>query len=204
MRSVTRNPEQYIGKDILIEGKFNILMDTIVMDWFTDSGIIEIKYDGKAIDMQGNVAGNVMSGDYGYVAGKYGGEDEWGNRYIDAAIIILDNQKDESSQSTEAAGNGDIPQSENESFNPSEYENLISYCANSTRPAQGTKVCVYGWIKGHTGGTISFSPNQVISNVQVYYDSSIYTPVDGTKLTVYGTYVGDVDGAPCMDAIRFE
>ena len=60
------------------------------MNWFTDSGIIGIKYNGKAVDMQGNIIGNVMTGDYGYVAGRYEGEDDWGHKYIDAQIIILD------------------------------------------------------------------------------------------------------------------
>ena len=98
---LARNPEKYIGKDILLEGKFNILSDSIVIDWFADSGIIRVDYEGKAIDVQGNVVGNVMSGDYGYVAGRYGGEDEWGTRYIDAEIIILDNGTEENG---EAAG----------------------------------------------------------------------------------------------------
>lgn len=40
--------------------------------------------------MQGNVIGNVMTGDYGYVAGRYEGEDDWGHKYINAQIIILD------------------------------------------------------------------------------------------------------------------
>ncbi len=92
---LVRNPEAYIGKDVLLEGKFNILADSIVIDWFADSGIIRVDYDGKAIDVQGNVAGNVMSGDYGYVAGRYGGEDDQGTRYIDAEVIILANETEE-------------------------------------------------------------------------------------------------------------
>lgn len=88
---LARNPEEYVGKDVILEGRFDILAGSIVMNWFTDSGIIQINYDGKAYDIQGNVVGNVMSGDYGLVAGRYGGEDIWGKRYIDAEIIILDN-----------------------------------------------------------------------------------------------------------------
>ncbi len=98
---LARNPEAYIGKDIILEGKFNILSDSIVIDWFADSGIIRVDYDGKAIDAQGNVVGNVMSGDYGYVAGRYGGEDEWGTRYIDAEIIILDDGTKEDVEAVE-------------------------------------------------------------------------------------------------------
>lgn len=97
-KELARNPEEYIGKDIILEGKFNILSDSIVIDWFADSGIIRVDYDGKAIDAQGSVVGNVMSGDYGYVAGRYGGEDEWGTRYITAEIIILDNGADEDTE----------------------------------------------------------------------------------------------------------
>ncbi len=108
---LARNPEKYIGKDILLEGKFNILSGSIVIDWFADSGIIRVDYDGKAIDAQGNAVGNVMSGDYGYVAGRYGGEDEWGTRYIDAEIIILDNgtKEDAEVNVTEQPGKFAIP-----------------------------------------------------------------------------------------------
>lgn len=103
---LARNPEKYIGKNIILEGKFNILANSIVLDWFTDSGIIKINYDGKAVDMQGNIVGNVMSGDYGYVAGRYRGEDEWGKRYIDAEIIILDNGTEEGSEPISEVGDG--------------------------------------------------------------------------------------------------
>lgn len=103
---LARNPENYIGKDVILEGRFDILADSIVMNWFTDSGIIKINYDGKAFDIQGNVVGNVMSGDYGIVAGRYGGEDMWGNRYIDAEIIILDNGTEESSEPISEVGDG--------------------------------------------------------------------------------------------------
>ena len=87
---IARIPEAFVGKDIILEGEFDILAGEIVMNWFTDSGIIGIKYNGKAVDMQGNVIGNVMTGDYGYVAGRYEGEDDWGHKYINAQIIILD------------------------------------------------------------------------------------------------------------------
>lgn len=87
---ISRNPELFIGKDIILEGRFDILAGEIVMNWFTDSGIIGIKYNGKAVDMQGNIIGDVMTGDYGYVAGRYEGEDDWGHKYINAQIIILD------------------------------------------------------------------------------------------------------------------
>lgn len=89
---LARNPEQYIGKDIIMEGDFNILGGNLVMNWFTDSGIIRINYDGNAVDTQGNVVGNVITGDSGCVAGRYGGKDEAGRQYIDAAIVILDKE----------------------------------------------------------------------------------------------------------------
>ncbi len=95
---LARNAEEYIGKDIKMEGKFNILAGSIVLDWFTDSGIIKIVYDGKAVDSQGNVIGNVMSGDYGYVAGRYGGEDIGGTPYIEAVIIVLEDGEDKTGE----------------------------------------------------------------------------------------------------------
>lgn len=90
---LARNPEQYIGKDIKMEGSFNILGGSLVMNWFTDNGIIGINYDGKAVDTQGNVVGNVITGDYGIVAGRYGIDEITEHPYINAAVIILDKEQ---------------------------------------------------------------------------------------------------------------
>ena len=87
---LARNPEQYIGKDIIMEGDFNILGGNLVMNWFTDSGIIQVNYDGNAVDTQGNVIGNVPTGDYGLVAGRYGIDEITEYPYINAAVIIID------------------------------------------------------------------------------------------------------------------
>lgn len=95
VEELARNPEQYIGKNIMIEGGFSILADEITIGWFPENYIIKVNYDNKqVVDTQGNVVGNIMSGDHGLVAGRYGGEDIVGHPYIDAEIIILDNGQD--------------------------------------------------------------------------------------------------------------
>ncbi len=104
---LVRNPEQYTGKDIKIEGSFNILADSLIMNWFTDSGIIKINYDGKAIDTQGNVVGNVMAGDYGLAAGRYGTDSITGYPCIDAAAIIIDREKSRSGSGENAEATGE-------------------------------------------------------------------------------------------------
>lgn len=89
---LARNPEMYEGKDIILEGELSILADEVTIGWFEDTGIIKVNYDRKAVDADGNEIGNVVSGDYGLVAGKYGNEDSLGQKYIDAAIIILNKE----------------------------------------------------------------------------------------------------------------
>lgn len=106
---LVRNPEQYMGKDIKLEGSFNILADSLIMNWFTDSGIIKVNYDEKAVDTQGNVVGNVMTGDYGLAAGRFGTDSATGYPCIDAAIIIIDKEKSRSAVegNTEASENAE-------------------------------------------------------------------------------------------------
>ena len=87
----------------MVEGEFNILGGEIIIGWFSDNYIIKVNYDNKqAVDTQGNVVGNVMSGDHGLVAGRYGGEDIVGHPYIDAEIIILDNGEGGTGDSAES------------------------------------------------------------------------------------------------------
>lgn len=111
---LARNPENYVGKNIVMEGQFHILAGEIVLDWFTDSGIIKIVYDGKALDAQGNVVGDVMSGDYGVVAGRYGGEDAMGQRYIEAEVILLTDEDSKNAAADKDEKNESISQDEGE------------------------------------------------------------------------------------------
>lgn len=110
VEELARNPGQYIGKNIKLEGAFSILADEITIGWFPENYIIKVNYDKQAVDTQGNVVGNIMTGDYGLVAGRYGGEDVVGHPYIDAEIIILDNGQD---------GTGDSAESESKEENTS-------------------------------------------------------------------------------------
>ena len=112
VEEIARNPEQYIGKNIRMEGRFSILGGDITIGWFPENYIIKVNYDNRqAVDTQGNVVGNIMSEDYGLVAGRYGGEDIVGHPYIDAEIIILDNGQ---------GGAGDSAESESKEENTSE------------------------------------------------------------------------------------
>lgn len=111
VEELARNPEQYIGKNIKLEGRFSILADEITIGWFPENYIIKVNYDKQAVDAQGNVVGNIMTGDYGLVAGRYGGEDVVGHPYIDAEIIILDNGEE---------GKGDSAESKSKEENTSE------------------------------------------------------------------------------------
>lgn len=90
-------------------------------------------------------------------------------------------------------------------FNPNEYTDLVSLWGMGNIPSSGTKVSIYGWITGHTGGTIFFKPHQMVPDLLIYYDSSKYTPIDGTEAVVYGTFGGVLVGDTyCMDGYYFE
>lgn len=87
---LNRNPDTYIGKNILLEGDFSIVADSIIIGLWDGQGGVEVKYDGKsAYNANGEQVGNVISGDYGYAAGIYRGEDQFGTPYMDGVIIIL-------------------------------------------------------------------------------------------------------------------
>ncbi|OUP80760.1 hypothetical protein B5F07_19840 [Lachnoclostridium sp. An169] len=92
---LNRNPDMYVGKDIVLEGSFSTVMDSIIIGLWDGQGGIEVKYDGKsAYDTNGVAVGNVIEGDYGYAAGVFQGEDDFGVLYMDGAIIILTYQEE--------------------------------------------------------------------------------------------------------------
>lgn len=86
---LARNPEKYEGKDIILEGEFSVIGGKIVIGWFEDTGIIQVNYDNKAIDENGNEVGNIISGDSGIVVGKYSNGDTLESKHIDAVAVIL-------------------------------------------------------------------------------------------------------------------
>lgn len=89
-----RNSDNYIDKNIIIEGNFSTVADSIIIGLWDGQGGIEVKYDGKtAYDVSGVEVGNVISGDYGYAAGVYRGEDDFGMPYMDGVIIVLTYQE---------------------------------------------------------------------------------------------------------------
>ena len=88
--NLIRNPDQYIGKNIILEGSFSTVFDSIIIGLWDGQGGIEVKYDGKtAYDVNGVAVGSVISGDYGYAAGVFRGEDDFGTPYMDGVIIVL-------------------------------------------------------------------------------------------------------------------
>ena len=87
---IARNPSMYINRRIAIEDSVDVFMDAIIIGMFDGTGGLEVHYEGKqAINTQGQIVGNVISGDYCCVAGVFRGEDEWGNNYMDGEIIII-------------------------------------------------------------------------------------------------------------------
>ena len=107
VEELARNPGQYIGKNIKLEGAFSILADEITIGWFPENYIIKVNYDKQAVDTQGNVVGNVMAGDYGLAAGRYGTDSITGYPCIDAAAIIIDREKSRSGSGENAEATGE-------------------------------------------------------------------------------------------------
>lgn len=92
---LNRNPDRYIGENILLEGSFSTVMDSLFIGLWEGQGGVEVKYEGKsAYDTNGVEVGNVISGDYGYAAGIYQGEDDFGTPYMDCQIVILTYQEE--------------------------------------------------------------------------------------------------------------
>ena len=85
MEALARNPEKYIGKNIIVEGDFFVMLDTIYIDdWASGAGYFEVIYNGVAYDENFNEVGNVINSDSGYVAGEF-----LGDKTIKASIVIV-------------------------------------------------------------------------------------------------------------------
>lgn len=86
-----RNPEQYLEKKIRIYTDYMTVMDENSL-W---AGNITVIYNEKAVDNNGNIVGNILSGDEGYIEGRFSTyEDSMGeiNTCIFADKIILSNE----------------------------------------------------------------------------------------------------------------
>jgi len=82
--TIARNPNAYIGQDILIEGSIGNTFGVYSIGLWSTANPITVEYDGVAYDLELNPLGNILNGDYGFVAGEYIGNDT-----ISAEIIVV-------------------------------------------------------------------------------------------------------------------
>ncbi|SHJ99404.1 zinc-ribbon domain-containing protein [Hespellia stercorisuis] len=91
---LARNPEAYIGENIIMEGIFSIVFDDIFIGLWEGQGGLEVSYKEKNVyNANGEVIGNVISGDYGYAAGVFRGDNNFGNPYMDGVLIIVTEER---------------------------------------------------------------------------------------------------------------
>ena len=87
LEMLARNPEKYVGQHIMVEGRLSLttIFDYSLLEleaWTPYA--LEIEYDGIAYDRNYKEVGNIISGDYGYVAGEF-----LGDKTIRAAIVFI-------------------------------------------------------------------------------------------------------------------
>ena len=120
--TIGRNPDAYIGKDVLIEGSIGNTFGVYSIGLWSTSNPITVEYDGTAYNIELNPIGNILNGDYGFVAGRYIGDNT-----IRAEIIVIYEDRDNDSyeqlissgvQSNKNSGNEDA---ENATFDMYEY-----------------------------------------------------------------------------------
>ncbi len=85
LESLARNPEQYIGEDIIVEGSLGTTFGVLHVGMWTTTTPVVVEYDGVAYDTDFNEVGNILDGDYGYVAGRFMDDET-----IDGVIVIVE------------------------------------------------------------------------------------------------------------------
>lgn len=91
---IQRNPQQYIGRMVVLEGNFtSLLMGGLgIQKSFWEDGnyeAIEVRNSsGVVYNQNGENIGNVLDTDSGYVAGTLQ-TDTWGDLYIQADIVCV-------------------------------------------------------------------------------------------------------------------
>ena len=87
LEALARNPGKYVGEHIIVEGALDVMtifdFKTIFVGAWTAYSL-EVEYDGMGYDQNFNEIGNILSGDYGYVAGEFIGDET-----IKAEIVII-------------------------------------------------------------------------------------------------------------------
>lgn len=97
---LARNPQNYIGKKIVIEGAFTTIGTTLVIDMWDGEGVV-IQYNGNATNINGEEIGQVLNGDEGFAAGIFEGVDDWGKMYINAEKVVVTNMDENGENTTE-------------------------------------------------------------------------------------------------------
>ena len=85
LESLARNPEEYVGKDIIVEGSLGTTFGVLHVGMWTTTNPVVVEYDGVAYDTDFNEVGNILDGDYGYVAGRFMDDET-----IDGFVVIVE------------------------------------------------------------------------------------------------------------------
>lgn len=89
LEELYRKSDFYEGKKVAVEGIVWKLFDNIAIYQGFFENLVDVSYDGKGYDPDGNVVGNVMNNDKVYVVGTWEGLDSLGQGQLDADIIYI-------------------------------------------------------------------------------------------------------------------
>lgn len=70
IEDIARNPESYIGKNIIVYGSLGETMGVLSIGLWTSVYPMTVEYDDVAYDTNLNPLGNILDTDYGYVIGQ--------------------------------------------------------------------------------------------------------------------------------------